>query len=229
MGISDVANLPFVLKIVRTEAQLQKVCQLRALAYGRHLPFVGARLVEPEPLDRHACALIFLAEDKTTGEAVGTARIQVNLEQPLQIEDSVEIPPDFKSHTLTEITRFSVLPGYNQPSVRPALFKASYLYCCAMQLRYMLIGARRPLDRIYEALGFDDVFGRRQFFPLRHANGIEHRLLKFDVYGAERAWFSSQHPLYGFMLNTYHPDIQVFSAVSSAWARPRVAEAVGGR
>jgi hypothetical protein len=146
----------------------------------------------------------------------------------LLLEGSFDITADLKNQTLTEITRFSVRPGYNQFTTRQALIKACYLYCCAMQLPTILIGARRPLDRIYESLGYVDIFPDGRKFPLKHAGGIEHRVLKFDVYGAERKWHANQHPLYGFMFQTYHPDIQVFSAVSSGWARPRRADQVAG-
>jgi hypothetical protein len=221
-------QLPFVMKLVRTEAQLQRVCDLRSVAYGHHLPHLADHLRMPDSLDKSPGTVIFLAEDKITGEAIGTARLQSNTHRPLLLEGSVDIPADLKRHTLAEITRFSVRPGYNQFTTRQALIKACYLYCCAMQLPVILIGARRPLDRIYESLGYVDIFEPGRKFPLQHAGGIEHRVLKFDVYGAERSWHAQQHPLYGFMFQTYHPDIQVFSAVSSGWARPRRADQVAG-
>lgn len=221
-------SLPFVMKLVRTEEQLQKVCELRSAAYGHHLPHLAENMLAPDGLDKSPGTVIFLAEDKITGEAIGTARLQSNTHLPLLLEGSVDIPPELKKHTLTEITRFSVRPGYNQFTTRQALIKACYLYCCAMQLPLILIGARRPLDRIYESLGYVDIFEDGRKFPLKHAGGIEHRVLKFDVYGAERQWHAQQHPLYGFMFQTYHPDIQVFSAVSSGWARPRRADQVAG-
>lgn len=217
-------RLPFVMKLVRTEAQLRKVRELRAVAYGHHLPHLADQLRMPDSLDKSPGTVIFLAEDKLTGEAIGTARLQSNTHMPLLLEGSVTIPPELKRSALTEITRFSVRPGYNQFVTRQALIKACYLYCCAMQLPVILIGARRPLDRIYESLGYVDIFEPGQKFPLLHAGGIEHRILKFDVYGAERHWHAQQHPLYGFMFQTYHPDIQVFSSVSAAWARPRRAD-----
>ena len=230
LGEQNGANhsLPFVMKLVRTEAQLQKVCELRSVAYGHHLPHLAENLKHSDALDKSAGTVIFLAEDKITGEAIGTARLQSNTHQPLLLEGSVDIPQDLKKQALTEITRFSVRPGYNQFTTRQALIKACYLYCCAMQLPIILIGARRPLDRIYESLGYVDIFGDGRKFPLKHAGGIEHRVLKFDVYGAERKWHADQHPLYGFMFQTYHADIQVFSAVSSGWARPRRADQAVG-
>ncbi|RZI84756.1 MAG: hypothetical protein EOP38_07850 [Rubrivivax sp.] len=220
-GQAGMDSLPFVMKLVRTEKQLQKVCELRSVAYGHHLPHLAAPLRIPDPLDRAPGTVVFLAEDKLTGEAIGTARLQSNTHQPLLLEASVDIPGELKRQALTEITRFSVRPGYNQFSTRQALIKACYLYCCAMQLPTILIGARRPLDRIYESLGYVDLFGDGRKIPLKHAGGIEHRVLKFDVYGAERNWHAQQHPLYQFMFRTHHPDIQVFSTISAGWSRPR--------
>lgn len=213
--------LPFVVRLVRTEAQLQKVCELRAASYGHHLPEFGETLLKPDSHDTEQGTVIFVAEDKITGEAVGTIRIHLNTHHPLPLEAAVKLPSHIDGHFLVEVNRLSVRPGYNQMSVRLALFKALYLYCYANQVQYMLVTARRPLDRIYKSLGFSPIHGVDQWIPIPYTGNIEHTVLVFDVLMADRNWYNESHRLYPFMRQAYHPDIQVFSAVSSAWSTPR--------
>lgn len=223
VGDDDVQTsaLPFVVRLVRTEAQLQKVCALRALSYGHHVPALGEQLLAPDRYDTAQGTVVFMAEDKDSGEAVGTIRIHLNVHDPLPLQAAVVLPPRLEGHLLVEVSRLSVKPGYNQMNVRLALFKALYLYCYATQVQYMVVGARRPLDRIYRSLGFQPLNGREEWVPLPYAGNIEHSILTFDVLHADHTWYEQHHRLYPFMKRTYHPDIQVFAAVSSGWSNPR--------
>jgi hypothetical protein len=82
----------------------------------------------------------------------------------------------------------------------------------ATQVRWMVIGARNEaLVRQYRRLGFNDVFGDARTVPLLHAGRLEHRILAFNVTAAERTWKECEHPLYQFIFDTSHPDIQLFS------------------
>jgi len=220
-GGVKVSVLPFVVRLVRTEAQLQKVCELRAASYGHHLPEFGETLLQPDAHDTEPGTVIFVAEDKATGAAVGTIRIHLNTHQPLPLESAIDLPPHIQGHLLVEVSRLSVRPGYNQMSVRLALFKALYLYCYANQVQFMVVTARRPLDRVYKSLGFTPVHGEDRWVPIPYTGNIEHTVLVFDVLMADRTWYNEHHRLFPFMRTTYHPDIQVFSAVSSGWTTPR--------
>jgi hypothetical protein len=216
-----IGHLPFVVRLVRTELQLQKVCELRAAAYGHHMPEFGERLLEPESYDTEPGNVILLAEDKATGAAVGTLRIHLNTHRKLPLEAAVTLPERMQGHLLVEISRLSVRPGYSQMDVRLALFKAAYLYCYANQVQYMLVTARRPLDRVYKSVTFKPLNGKDEWIPIPYTGNIEHTVLVFDVLMAERIWYHENHRLYPFFKQTYHPDLQVFSAVSSGWTTPR--------
>ena len=52
--------------------------------------------------------------------------------------------------------------------------------------------------------------------PLAHAGHLPHQVLAFDVAGAERRWHGMQHPLYGFMVETWHPDLQLLATPAPA-------------
>jgi hypothetical protein len=216
----SVQPLRFNICVVRSEADLRAVCKVRATSYGHHLPQLRGVLEEPDELDWHPDTAVLLARDKTTGEAVGTVRLSTNARRPLQIERSAPLPAPLEQQLLAEVTRLSVLPTHDDPRVKLALMKATYLYAMAHQVQWMVIGARSDgLVRQYRRLGFTDLLGEGRRIALAHAGNLQHRVLGFDVTAAERNWHAAQHPFYDFMVRTHHPDIQLFAP---ALSRPAV-------
>lgn len=214
-------DLPFTVRIVRTDEQLERAVRIRAEAYGRHIPTLGEILEAPEIVDRDPNAIVFLAEAKNDGEALGTIRIETNFSAPIRLETSVELPDVFRGRPLAGVSRLAVKAGSRGRLVKLALFKALHRYCLAKQVEWILIGARPPLDQTYVDLGFVDVFSDGQLRPLATAAGVPHRILCFEVFTAERRWHGLSHPLYLFMGQRFHPDIEIFSSVNNMWARPR--------
>lgn len=208
-------GLAFRVRLVCSETQLLRVQALRQTAYGRHLPEQAAAFGSADPQDRAAGTVIFYAEDKATGRVVGSARIQSNRHVPLQIEGSIELPAAQRGRQLAEITRLCVLPGYDH-KVRLALVKACHLYCIAMQIGGVVAGSRRSLVRLYESLGFTDLYGDERMCALRHAGGLPHRVLFRDTVTSESMARERQHPDHAFVFRDFHPDIEVFEALGAA-------------
>jgi hypothetical protein len=204
------SHLTFSVSLAATAADLQDVCGVRACAYGHHLPDMQETLAVPDAVDGRRGTAILVCRDKATGAATGTARIQRNVAMPLQLEGSVILPRWLADEPRAELTRLAVMPGAD-PQTRLILMKAAYLYCLASQVRWMVIGARsNALIRIYQGLGFTDVLGADDRVPLAHAGNLPHRILAFDVTAAERTWLASGHGLYPFMIETFHPDVNLF-------------------
>lgn len=216
--------LSFDIRVARDMADLRQACAVRAAAYGHHLPQLKALLAEPDALDERPGTAVLLCQDKSSGEAVGTARIErADPQAAVQLEASVQLPEWLANRPRAEITRLAIRPGAD-PLVRPMLMKASYLYCVANQIRWLVIGARsEALVRIYRRLGFIDVLAADQTVPLAHAGGLQHRILVFDVVAAERSWHGCQHELYSLMIETFHPDIRLFGDPPVARAPRRAA------
>lgn len=212
---------PFTVRCVRNEEQLGKAIRIRRDAYARHVPQVARGFNEPEVFDKTKGSVVLLAESKLDGGPVGTLRIQTNHYQPLAVENVVELPDFMQRRSLAEITRLGVIEGRQGRLVTHALFKALYLYCLALQIHWMVVAARSPLDRSYLRLAFHDLYPEREYFPLPYAGNIPHKVLAFEVMSAERRWKQVSHPLYEFMVESAHPDINVFASVSGAWATPR--------
>lgn len=219
-----IANLTFSLGPARDWDDLVDVCRVRAQSYGHHVDSMRTSMLQPDDIDLMPTTAVFLCRDKASGTPVGTARVQVSLRGPLLIDGSVTLPDDMQTQSRAEITRLSAVPGAD-PLVKLALMKAGYLYCLANQTRWLVIGARNDaLIRQYRRLGFSDLQDGGQSVPLDYAGGLPHRILRFDVTGAERAWSAMSHPLYPFMVETVHPDIQLFR--QERIARPMTALAM---
>ena len=214
--IMPTAQLSFTVRLASSWDDLARSAAVRAVSYGHHVAELRSILAEPDDVDLEPGTVVFVCEDKASGRVVGTARVQTSTTSSLLVEQSVSLPAEILDHARAEITRLASVQGAD-PLVKIALMKAGYLYCLANQVRWLVIGARKEaLIRQYVRLGFSDVFDDSRRVALAYAGGFPHRILQFDVTAAEREWFARKHPLYGFMKNTVHADIELF-------ARPRIA------
>jgi hypothetical protein len=224
-------RMPFTVRIVADEKALNKAVQVRQSAYERHVPDLARRLGSPEQSDREEGSVVLLAESKLDGAALGTMRIQTNAFKPLGLESSAPLPAWLKDCSMAEATRLGVSGGIRGSVVKTMLFKAFYLYCVERHVEKMVIVARAPLDKQYEALLFDDVFAEKAFIPMAHVGYLPHRVMVFDVPSARLRWGAVGHPLYNFIFETIHPDIDLTQPGGSA--RPIAAggeaEALHGR
>lgn len=209
-------RLPFTIKVASDEASLLKAIDIRQTAYGRHVPELARHLGTPEPCDRDVDTVILLAEAKLDGAALGTMRIQFNTHGPLGLEASAPLPGWLRHSRLAEATRLGVTGGGVGRVVKAALFKAFYQYCLSAEIDWMVITARAPLDRQYEALLFRDVFPDAPFIPMHHVGGIPHRVMAFEVATARTRWQAAGHPLLDFMCHTRHPDVKIDGLPSRA-------------
>jgi hypothetical protein len=178
-------RLPFTIRVVADEPALLKAVELRRSAYARHLPELASRMSDPDLADRAAGTAILLAESKLDGGALGTMRIQTNQFGPLGVEQSVTLPPWLKGRRLAEATRLGVAGGQIGRVVKTMLFKALFLYCQQRDIEYMVITARAPVDREYEAMLFEDVFPELGYLPMQHVGNLPHRVMAGQVAAAE--------------------------------------------
>lgn len=200
-------RLPFSVRIVRNETALEKAVSIRHAAYERHIPAVAALLDKPEAADSEPGTAVLLAESKLDGSPLGTMRIQTNRFRRLALEQSLELPSWLQGKSQAEATRLGVIGSRMGRLVKTALFKAYYQYCVQEEIQWMVITARSPLDRGYEALLFQDAIPGAGYVPMRHVGNIPHRVLALCVASVEPDWKRVGHPLYGFFFHTTHADI----------------------
>ena len=219
----SVDSLSFTVREVDTEDDLDKVCALRAVCYGRHAPALREHMALPDRFDTAPWTSIFLCEDKASGAAIGTMRVVDNTHgESLEIEEFLEVPERMTGSRRGEMTRLVVAPG-SDPLVKAALWKAGYLLCVRSRVQWLIIGARKPgLIKQYEYLGARDMYGDERLVPLGHGWSLPHRIFVFDVANARNHWYEQQHRLLRFMVETEHPDIRVSSVHRAAAPAPRL-------
>jgi hypothetical protein len=205
-------RLPFTVRIVGSAEELEKAVQVRHSAYDRHIPAVAALLEKAEASDNEPGTVVLLAESKLDGSPLGTMRIQTNRYRNLALEQSIELPSWLQGRSQAEATRLGVALGRTGRLVKTALFKAYYEYCIQEGIEWMVITARSPLDRQYEALLFQDVLPEGGFIPMRHVGNIPHRVMSLCVQRVNPDWRDAGHPLYDFFFNTLHADIDLRGA-----------------
>ena len=212
----ETATFGFAVRMATTDRDFRDACVVRGSAYGHHDPELAPKFGEVESLDRTEGSAVLLCRDKKTGQAIGTARVQVSAFGPLALESSVRLPDWLANRPRAQISRLAVLAGADS-MVKLCLMKASYEYCLATQVRWMVIGARSgALIRNYRSLGFKDVFEPGAWVPLASVGGLPHQILAFDVACAKEAWAATKNRLYGFMFETQSDDLQVVAANDSA-------------
>jgi hypothetical protein len=201
--------LPFTVRLVRNEADLNKAVQIRYAAYARHLPDFAETLKTAETDDIEHGVVVLLAESKLDGSPLGTMRIQTNQYKPLCVEQSIALPEWLKARPLAEATRLGVTNDKGGRLVTTVLFKAYFQYCQQTGIEWMVVTARAPVDRTYDRLMFNDVFPEVGYIPIHHVGNLPHRVMSFNVETAEARWAAARHPLLGFMCSTHHPDIKL--------------------
>lgn len=201
--------LPFTVRLVGDDDDLNKAVKIRHSAYSRHLPLFAETLKLPESIDSDEGVVVLLAESKLDGSPLGTMRIQTNELKPLSVERSIRLPDWLKGHRMAEATRLGVTDGKGGRLVTTVLFKAFYLYCKLTGIEWMVIAGRAPIDRQYQRLLFEDVFPGSGYVPLAHAGNLPHRIMCSSVDTAEARWTAAKNPLFDFAFRTFHPDIEL--------------------
>lgn len=217
-------SLSFTLRPVETDEDLLLACEVRAQAYGRKFPEYFESMSVPDAVDSSPWTAVFLCEDKITGEPVGTMRVQSTTRgsSKLEIEKYVKPTAELELYGRAEITRLAAVHGAD-PFVRLALWKAAYLFCMAIQARWLIIGVRKPsLLRAYQQMGASDIFEDRRTVRLGHGGDLPHRVLALDIGDCERKMREENTPLFHFLFGAVHQDISVMPSVHR-----RVAKRVG--
>ena len=202
-------HLPFTVRLVRDETDLDKAVQIRHQAYARHMPELAEHLKSPETVDLQAGVVLLLAESKLDGSALGSLRIHTNRYVPLPIEKSVTLPPELRAWPLAQVSRLGIAQGLVGRLVKLALIKASFMYCEKNDIKWAVLAARSPLDRQYAQLDFTDLYPDTGYIALPHMNHVPHRVMGFEIDTGESRWRKAQHPLLSFFCHTHHPDLDV--------------------
>ena len=205
-------SLSFTLRRAMARPDLDRACRVRADAYGHKVPEYREAFAQPDAIDASPWTTVFLCEDKTTGIAVGTMRIQTRTRDggELEMERYLTLPEHLRNASCAEVTRLAAPIG-SDPFVRLALWKAAYLFAANHGVSWIVMSVRKPaLIRAYERMGSKDLFPDRPHgFVLPYVGKMPHRVFGLDIDNFYEYWEDTKHPLLTFMTATHHRDIEI--------------------
>lgn len=207
--ILETQALPFRMRIAKSAQDIQRVCQHRGEAYARHQPDLVQRLAlhEPEADDLRDDVVLVMAESHEDGSILGSLRLSTNINTPLRFEREFELPQRFSKKALAEAGRMVSQNGPGGRMVVPALVKVAYEVCFRTGIDALLLIARAPIDRMYKAMQFEDVFGEKVVTSAQP--GVPVTLFFMDTLRFDSRLREANCPIYPFLGETHHPDIDI--------------------
>ena len=213
----ELASLPFRVRLVSSPQDMQKAVDIRAAAYSRHLPNLGASLRTPEAEDRRSDVLVLIAERKFDGEVVGTLRLEPNVSGPLRVESETTLPSHLQNRRLVETSRLGVQSGSNGTMVTVALVKAAFEICRACHIDYTISVGRRSMAEVFRSLCFDVLEGPRL---LSYSTTTPFWIFFASVRDWDARLKAQSHAHFKF-ISQRHPDISIdYHSVFRAFGRP---------
>ena len=201
--------LPFRVRIAKSAEDIQRVCRHRGDAYARHQPDLVQRLSlrEPEADDLRDDVVLVMAESHEDGSILGSLRLITNINTPLRFEKEFELPERFRQKCLAEAGRMVTQNGPGGRMVVPALVKVAYEASFRSGIDALLLIARQPIDRMYKAMQFEDVFGHKVITSAQP--GVPVTLFFMDTLQFEHRLRDGGCAIYPFLVETEHPDIDI--------------------
>ena len=151
--------LPFRVRLARGPQDLKRAVEIRASAYGRHLPHIGEILRTAETEDHRSDVLLLLAERKLDRRLIGTMRLEPNLHGPLGVESETTLPDPYRNRRLVETTRLGIENGGEGTMVRAAFAKATFEICHACAIDAAIAVGRRSMAEMFRSMCFDVIAG----------------------------------------------------------------------
>jgi len=149
---------------------------------------------------------LLLAQDVTSGGAVGTMRVTPRFAGPLEAEEYFQLPAHLVAPGTVEITRFAILPEHRRsgdlmPSVSFGLFKLLINFLEQIGAHDAVVCSKEERIWTYEWLCF-----RRSGMAASYAKlgNAKHELLTADM---RELHGHREHPLWEFVYATRSPEI----------------------
>jgi len=203
-----VKSLPFVVRLASSERDLFDVVSLRSRTYSRHKAPAAHLVQAPEDQDLRGDGLILVARSKVDGIAVGSVRVQTRIRRPLSVESAMRLPNDVVARNPIELMRGSIINGVAGRMVSASLAKTTFLLCQQFSFSHVIVTCREPVDLMYRAYRFDELLNGK-LIDLPYSPGAQHKVLCLPIDEAAERWRLENRPLYDFMVDTKHPDIQL--------------------
>jgi hypothetical protein len=124
------------------------------------------------------------------------------------VESAMRLPEEVAGANPIELMRGSITNGTAGRMVSASFAKASFLLCRQFDFSHVIVTCREPVDLMYRAYQFDELLSGA-LIDLPYSPGARHKVLCLPMHEASERWRLRNRPLFDFMLNVDHPDIQV--------------------
>jgi hypothetical protein len=218
--VKKIENLPFIVVISRDESTAARLLATRDRAFNRHAhPFKNTegfkKTLKADP------GLIISAMLKTSGECLGSVKIESNFDDPFYFEKEVSTPDLADRIGSIYLSRLSVTEGQIGLTVRLALWKAVYLYAHARQSQYVYGFVDIPRHRLYRSFGFEPAIDGNPDLTLECHEFLPMKLVRSEVNAFQATLQRTSQKAEEFFFQTRHPDILIFSSVGSLLEKRR--------
>lgn len=174
----------------------------RALAVRRRVYEEELHLSFPIPDPYDGRSWLLLAEDTTTGEAIGAIRVTPRADGPLEVEEHFELPAAYRTPSTVEVTRFTILSAYRtRPRVMVGLMKLVIECLRRLNARSVVAGATRERVWNYQWFNMTDTGKTARYAGM---NDAEVTLMVCD-FAEAFAGLAARHPLRDFLRETESP------------------------
>jgi len=221
--------LPFQIRLAATAQDIERIAAQRGAAYSRHQPELVKHLAlnVPEPDDLRTDVVHIMAET-LEGKLVGSMRLNTNINRPLRFEREFNLPPAFRGKALLEAGRMTSARGTDGHQVVPALIKFAFEISYHAGIDYLLLIARSPIDRIYRALTFEDVFEGKKVETSAQP-GVPVSLFQIPIAAVDERLRAAGCPFYHFLAETSHSPVSIdYGKVHARFNVPQEEPAVRG-
>ncbi|MGE0800739.1 MAG: hypothetical protein AB7G13_24730 [Lautropia sp.] len=149
----------YVATLVEDEAELREILELRREAYERHGRSLDIHW-EKEDLDKTNAVLAVRDIDR---ELFATMRVTFCLAPDAEWSKKFQLPYPYHGSRLSSFERLAIRGGgLRAARAKQALFKVAFLLSLAMETDWVVISTISPLNRLFESLGFINIFGHEQ-------------------------------------------------------------------
>jgi hypothetical protein len=124
------------------------------------------------------------------------------------VEIAMRLPEDVVAGNPIELMRGSITNGDAGRMVSASLAKTTFLLCRRFSFSHVIVTCREPVDLMYRAYRFDELLDG-ELIDLPYSPGARHKVLCLPMNKAAERWEQQNRPLFEFMMNIEHPDIQI--------------------
>jgi hypothetical protein len=207
-------SLPFYVVVSRNTDTSARLLATRQRAFGDNDHPIKS---SPHFLSQMKSAegILISAECKSSGECLGSVRVDTNLATRFYFEDEITTPDLEDRSPSIYASKLNAPKGTQGMLTRMALSKTLYLYAHAIQAKYVYCFVNQARFRLYRNLGFEPVFGNNPNLILNCHDRVPTRMIRSEVNSLEEKLSALGPSMKTFFFDRHHPDIKIFSSVSS--------------